>query len=338
MKNYIFQQGGVIIVSIIVPVFNVENYISESIESVINQSYRDIEVILINDGSTDNSKKICEEYCLIDKRIKLINQKNQGLSVSRNNGLKLANGEYILFLDSDDYYSDLKLIEKLLLKAKKSDNDLVLFGFKKYDDTNRRHKRKSNLININNNKVLSIDEIFRFMIVNNKPIACAWNKFIKTSVLTENNIKFKSGITGEDIDWSLRLFSKIKKIDSLNQAGYCYRVNRVGSITYRSNEMNLIDLFNTIYFWEKKASNSKYKLSKSNILSFLAFEYVILLGRKNIIKDEEILNEIKDLQYLFKYSIDKKSKLPSLIYAIFGYKLTVLTLEAYFALKEFYGR
>ena len=110
-------------ISVIVPVYNVENYLEECLESIQNQTYTNIEVIMINDGSTDGSKEICERFCLQDNRFKLVTQENQGLSAARNRGVKESVGQYIMFVDSDDVINT-KVIE-VLLTCMKTDVDIV---------------------------------------------------------------------------------------------------------------------------------------------------------------------------------------------------------------------
>ena len=117
------------LVSIIVPVYNVEKYLSKCIESLINQTYTNIEILLINDGSTDNSKKICEQFKEKDSRIKLINKENGGLSDTRNKGLQEAIGKYIAFVDSDDYINE-NTVEDNLKTAIEKNADIVIFCFK----------------------------------------------------------------------------------------------------------------------------------------------------------------------------------------------------------------
>ena len=112
-------------ISVIVPVYNVDRYLEICIDSLINQTYDNLEIILINDGSTDDSKLICEKYLKLDKRIKLINQKNKGVSSARNNGIRNSSGEYIVFVDSDDWV-DLDYFERLYNAAKKYDSDIAL--------------------------------------------------------------------------------------------------------------------------------------------------------------------------------------------------------------------
>jgi len=116
-----------ILVSIIVPIYNVESFIAETIESIISQSFKEIEIILVDDGSSDNSYAICESYALRDNRIKLIKQENSGVSIARNNGLSQANGEYIFFMDSDDTI-DSEYISSSYEIAKKEDSDIVVIG------------------------------------------------------------------------------------------------------------------------------------------------------------------------------------------------------------------
>ena len=111
------------LVSVILPIYNVELYLKECIESVIGQSYKDLEIILVDDGSTDQSPYICDEYAKIDRRIKVIHKKNGGLGYARNSGMKVATGEYVAFVDSDDYV-DLDMFESMYNSAKKYDADL----------------------------------------------------------------------------------------------------------------------------------------------------------------------------------------------------------------------
>ena len=115
-------------ISIIIPVYNVKEYIKEAIESVINQTYKNIEIIIINDGANDGSEKICDEYSKIDSRIKLINQKNMGLSTARNKGLECITGEYIAFLDPDDVYHP-EMIEKAYKAITQKNVDCVICNF-----------------------------------------------------------------------------------------------------------------------------------------------------------------------------------------------------------------
>ena len=116
-------------VTIVIPVYNTENYLDKCLSSVVNQTFSDIKVIIVNDGSTDNSLEICKKYAVNDKRITLIDKVNEGVSIARNIGINLAEGEWIYFLDSDDFL-DLNTLENLVIEAHSSDADIIQFGLR----------------------------------------------------------------------------------------------------------------------------------------------------------------------------------------------------------------
>ena len=138
------------LISIIVPVYNVEPFISECINSILIQSYKNFELILVNDGSTDNSPTICEQYASKDKRIKVIHKANGGLSDARNWGLKFSSGEYVVFLDSDDYWNDCDALFSLYsLLNKYSEVDVVFFRRFKFEENIYQQIRYITQFNLN---------------------------------------------------------------------------------------------------------------------------------------------------------------------------------------------
>ena len=149
-------------ISVIIPVYNVEKYIIECIESIINQTFKDIEIIVVNDGSKDNSIKIVEEY-LSDKRLKIINKENRGLSSARNKGMKIARGEYIYFIDSDDFINE-DVLEVLYKNLESERFDIIFSNFSFYNDKTKKEKKsKFNFPfkeNINKNKIISLISYF----------------------------------------------------------------------------------------------------------------------------------------------------------------------------------
>ena len=126
-----------ILISVILPVYNAEKYLDNSIKSILSQSYKNIELIIINDGSSDNSKKICEKYQKDDKRIRIINKSNKGVSAARNDGIKEAKGEYICFFDADDFLEN-DMIEKMVESAQANCSDIIISEYKYlYENTNK---------------------------------------------------------------------------------------------------------------------------------------------------------------------------------------------------------
>ena len=189
-------------VTVIIPSYNVEDYLDECIESVLKQSLKDIEIILVNDGSTDKTLDIIKKYEKKDERIKYIDQVNQGLSVSRNNALDIASGEYIFFLDSDDYLSK-KSLENLYNKASKDNLDVLYFDATSIFENEKLKKEKSVFSNYYKRQndysdVYNGQELFSLMKKNKefRPNACF--QFPRLQFLKDNNIKFIEGIIHED--------------------------------------------------------------------------------------------------------------------------------------------
>ena len=215
-------------VSIIIPVYNVEQYLARCLDSVLAQTFKDIEVICVNDGSTDNSSKILVEYSQKDNRIKLITQKNQGLSEARNNGLKQAVGEYIYFLDSDDAI-EAQTIEICYQTATKYKAELVCFEYKKSNGKEIPHE----IFDINNisAKIYS-NPLFNGCHGKNRIPFNVWTKFYKKSLL--DNIKFIKGIQFEDYPYTYAILGKHPKTALLPLKLHLYTRN-INSISHQKS-------------------------------------------------------------------------------------------------------
>ena len=217
-------------ISIIIPVYNVEKYLNKCLNSVIEQTYKNIEVILIDDGSTDNSGKICDEYAKNDIRIKIIHQQNGGVSTARNNGLEHATGKYITFVDSDDYIEK-EMIETMAKKIMKKNADIVICGVTDRDEEN-------NIINQSLNKkenVFNNIEAIKEMLDEKLFNCVCWAKLYKKELF--RNIKFNSKIRiAEDMDVLYRVFYKSNKIIQIPERLYNW-TSRGDSVT-KGNDMS----------------------------------------------------------------------------------------------------
>lgn len=218
-------------ISVIIPVYNVERFLEKCLDSILYQTFKDFEVICIDDGSTDNSLSILKSYKKKDKRIKIYTQNNRGAGVARNFGLKKAQGKYIQFLDSDDYF-DKKLLEKLFNLAEKNNADLVICSSRKVDDFgNIIESQNPNMpINLNKaplNKVFNKfdykEDIFSLF----TPIP--WNKLILKDLIINNSIEFPDLKIYEDIAFAHSLVVCAEKIIAINEELINYRFNRAGS-------------------------------------------------------------------------------------------------------------
>lgn len=226
------------IVSIIMPVYNVEKYIEQCIESILNQSYTNIEVIIINDGSTDNSKRIIEKYKNTDERIIYIEQNNKGVSVARNKALKMSNGDYILFIDPDDYLCDNSL-EILVKTMNESNSDITIGAFKKVFDDGIKGNDCVCTFNVDENRIYSGTEVCKMML-EAKVDGFLWNKMFRRELLVKYNFEFEENRYIEDWYPVFNHISNVSKIKFINESIYNYR-QRSGSTVNRVNEKKLID-------------------------------------------------------------------------------------------------
>lgn len=210
-------------VSIIMPAYNAEKTIVRCINSLLNQTYRNIEIIIVNDGSTDSTKEICYMYKKKDNRIKVINQINKGVSVARNIGIKRATGELLTFVDSDDYMNEL-YIEKLVSTLLKTDSDIICSSFIKFNDPTKIK------VNANSNEqicTLTVEDALCDLLSRNTKIHnYQWNKLYKKEIWKD--IKFKDGKIYEDLELMYRIILKAKKIAYTTYNGYYYYINPDG--------------------------------------------------------------------------------------------------------------
>lgn len=216
------------LISIIIPIYNVEKYLRRCLDSVITQTYTNLEIILIDDGSPDTCPQICDEYAAKDNRIIVIHKVNGGLSDARNVGTNRATGEYIFYLDSDDQlFPD--SINKLVAKATKTpDSEIIIGEIKPSSSTNHDYDNLHyrNIESLNNNN--QIRQAF-YRIKNRFPVN-AVNKLIKRDFIIRNNISFKEGLIHEDELWMFFVAQHCKKIIFLHQPTYIRYINP-GSIT-----------------------------------------------------------------------------------------------------------
>jgi len=252
-------------ISIIIPIYNVSKFLPDCLDSIINQSYNNLEIICINDGSTDDSKNIILKYKEKDNRIILINQENKGLAGARNTGLKYATGKYVYFCDSDDWI-DKDLIKHSYEQIQKYNSDLVIFDFNNvYDGLIVKVNRVSSFIQKYGHKVFNFNE--NKNIIYQNPSACA--KLYKKSFLEQNNLYFPEDLRfGEDSPFWIKLLFCNPKITLLNEYLYFYR-KREGGLTTKTTDF--VERQWYVYTELKKVLKEK-NASSENMLLALDFE------------------------------------------------------------------
>ena len=227
------------LISIIIPVYNVEKYLRQCLDSVLSQTYKSIELILIDDGSTDSSGKICDEYANMYSQIKVVHQNNAGLSAARNAGIKLAKGDYIGFVDSDDKISPL-MYEKLLCSITEEGSDMSICDYLMIING----RKTTNKCNKLSNECIEGKELF-FRIVNyDVRYIVAWNKLYKKDLFLK--LKFPVGKIHEDEFLAHRIAWKCTKVSIVSDSLYYYRV-RNNSITQKPLTIQNIDGFYALY-------------------------------------------------------------------------------------------
>lgn len=256
-------------ISVIVPMYNVENYIDKCIQSIINQTLKDIEIILVDDGSIDKTVEISNKYAENDKRIKVIKQKNKGVSSARNYGVSIAEGDFITFVDSDDFI-EIDMLEVLYNAAIYNKCDVILSGIKIVKDSNIEYEFTTD------SKIYTKQEVFKLFYFDKKPFSpnYAWGKLIKRSVC--NKIKFREDIfLMEDALFSMELFINCSNnIMFLKKYLYNY-VQRDGSESKHFSKKRITsfyaleELLNFAKGIDKKYEKSFLKVYSKLILSIL---------------------------------------------------------------------
>lgn len=220
------------LVSIVVPVYNVEKYLWECLYSLKEQSYKNIEVIMVNDGSTDGSRDICEKICE-DKRFILINKKNGGLSSARNAGIDVARGEYITFVDSDDFV-DQDFVQRLYDSVKTNDSQISIIGYQTCTDSGKVIQK----FKYYRQGIVEKDEIFKSILTEECIANYAWNKLYSIQLFTHH--RFPEGKAYEDVFLMYKLFDEADRISVCDDCSYFYRM-RNNSITTSPSKQNLMD-------------------------------------------------------------------------------------------------
>lgn len=267
------------LVSIIIPVYNGEKFINRCVDSLLSQTYKNFEVILVNDGSTDNSLKIIKEYSKKYENIICINQNNQGASIARNNGIKKAKGQYIMFVDIDDYVE--KDYVKKLQKTIKN-NDVCISGF------NRVVGDKIIYSKIPKNVIWSA---FKY--------TSTWGKIYKTDFIKENKISFLNDYKiGEDLYFNITVLSKTNKISILEYAGYNYYDNAeslTNTVNKNKNKRNtqMFDLLNNMNVIFKNKNKQSCVDNKTVYYFFLKTIIFYLLTQRGILNNKEYYMEYK---------------------------------------------
>lgn len=298
--------------SIIIPVYNVENYLSECLESVINQSLYDVEIICVNDGTKDRSREILTEYQKRDNRILIVDKENGGLSSARNAGLNIATGEYVVFLDSDDYVAN-NICERIYREILEYSPEIIVFGADSFPQYAERDPWLIN--NLATGNTIYRDCGVTALLEENGAYPFVWRNCYKRQFLIENELFFDEDVRfAEDLIFQFMAFPLAKQVVFISDKLYYYRANRQNSLMSNTRN-NLYQKY--IYhiealdiiagYWKKKDLLKYYSQEfMAWTVSFMGWDLYYYKGERK----EELLE--RTCQFWKKYNLEKcASKIPS---------------------------
>lgn len=309
------------LVSVIVPVYNVEKYIDVCIESIINQTYKNIEILLIDDGSTDDSGKKCDLWKNKDKRINVIHKKNSGLGLTRNVGILKSTGKYITFVDSDDELRP-EMIEKLVYGINLYHSDACVGGYSRINEKSKTlySKEYGQIYFENKNDVKNsfIPKLIGGLPNKHDSIKMSvWNVLFSTKIIKQNKLLFISErkILSEDIIWDINYFINCNKVQLIKSTDYLYRI-RSGSLTDQIKyDPNNLKKVKDLYLYEEKLirkykidGDSNLRLKKLffiNLRGCLIQDTVALSGNKRIDNIQKIFNDGLVTKIINEYPVNE---------------------------------
>lgn len=313
-------------ISIIVPVYNIENYIVECVNSILGQTFKKYEIILVDDGSTDKSPEICDKFAKENKSIRVIHKENGGLSDARNAGISISQGKYIMFVDGDDFLYDKTCLERIERELGNSD---ILQYKMVYYYPNKKFVELKDIVDIESENSFE-DKLYK-LICNGSISISACDKIISREYLLKNNLFFEKNLISEDVHWSLRLYINEPTLKIFNSSIYVYRKQRENSITNTKNKEKTIrsELRILDYWYDYEYLNPRVR---EIYYSYLAYLYLILL--LNSEKLDQYTKDVEKYRTLLKYDGHYKVKIAKKAMRFVGFNGMIFLMKCYSKLNN----
>lgn len=310
--------------SVIIPVYNVEKYLDECVNSVLAQDFQDYEIILVNDGSTDNSGKKCDVYAEKYSQIKVVHKENGGLSDARNFGIKEAQGDYLIFLDSDDFWKGKnRLSEISSITENQNQPDIIFYGITQFFD-GQTHIELNTFPIFSETLTSDFQKDFEYLVENLIYKVTGCDKIIKRNIIINHQLFFPKGKLHEDVAWCYDIIPHIKTYGIYPACFYCYRRGREGSITYKLGEKSVMHIIDII---SERVKNYSVLKEERNTFLYL-WRYIVtivlivnILSKENLKKYYPKVKEMSSLLYPIPKKITFKQKIKFLGYKILGIRL-----------------
>lgn len=315
-------------VSIIIPVYNLEDYISECLDSIIDTQCKNCEIIIVNDGSTDNSLAIIEEYEEKIDSIKIIDKSNGGVASARNEGIKNVNGDYIYFLDGDDIAAP-KLLETMINFLNDYPGADIYYGsFKTYDENNKEasdlhYNKIKTTVQVSNNPLVFLQKVME-----QDPLCVLLSRHLYSRRTIENNkIYFDESLSvGEDFDFFFRYFCIIESVVEIDLPFYYYRSTRPGSLTYSQDAHKVYITFeNRKWFYNHfqnlyTETHDDLYIELRNLMARYFMSIIPLIERVDRIERSELYDYVTENMDILRDAPDLRHKVSRFLYKIFGIK------------------
>ena len=324
--------------SVIIPIYKVEKYLRQCVDSVINQKIENLELILVDDGSPDQCPQICDEYAEKYDFIKVIHKPNGGLSSARNTGIRAAAGEYLIFMDSDDWWNPDVDVNAMFAEVSQRPNvEMFLFSSLDYIEGAGYFKRTEHG-RLDGIRVDTVEHYYEDLLNNGNLEISAATKILKRSFLIENDLFFKEGIVCEDSEWIVRLLRVLSAVCVLNEPLYICRLGRADSITNTVGLSNLKDMLGIIessldYYADARNSSER----KNYELCYCAYLWFCALGLANGLPKQdyqELRHLLKATASVCAYSNSPKTRASYFVYRVFGLEVSRFSLGLYLKLKH----
>ena len=316
--------------SIIIPVYNGRGYIRKCIQSILDQSFRDYEILLVDDGSTDGSWEEAVAMQELCPALQCFHTPHRGPGAARNLGLTHARGDYVLFMDADDFWPDAGLLQTLADRIRQHATDVFMFQMVKVDEDGTVLERFRKGPFRHDQMVLGLGDVYSDLVRDGQVLASCCNKCIRRELLERHRIRFLEDVYAEDIDWVIQLFSHVKTICLLNLDGYAYVQHHFISRSSIKEAPN--DIVKMIDTWSSRLKAGRVNHARA-VAGLIAFEYGICMGNDHYLSPE-CRRIMRTHEYLLNYGLDRKTRLIGRFHKVFGYRLTCLAIRFYLLLRK----
>jgi len=318
-------------ISVVIPVYNVAPYLERCVQSALQQTYKNLEVILVDDGSTDGSGGLCDQLALADTRIRVIHQENKGLSEARNAGLRLATGEYVAFMDSDDEWLLNDGLEQLINNNNEGKDLIVFKGVNIWKDGRRVPFGDYDLVHIS--QLPDTQSVFSHLVETQMFQMSACFILVRRKLLIDDELYFHSGLISEDVQWSLTLWQHIQSVcvTNIEFYGYYHHSNSISTTV----SLRVYESYDKMFsYWKVQCDNGCE--NSTAIRTYLSLLWVSISYVYYKLKTSEktiAFNILRNHADLFSYANTSKSRRVANMLKVFGVKNTILFLGRYWQLR-----